>query len=112
VPHAARTRRTRALVAGSARNSNDARTASVQVALGSATAQAVLQLTQPESRLVEASMAFPLGLVLESECGVRWRQHSVRCEAAGQLLPAAFNLQPAGQRAQSSLSHDAHALRF
>jgi hypothetical protein len=37
----------------------------VQVDLGCATEAVVVQLTQPNSRLVDAAMTFPLGLVLE-----------------------------------------------
>jgi hypothetical protein len=43
------------------------RTATVQVDLGYAAEQTVVRLTHPNSRLVEATMQFPLGLVLESE---------------------------------------------
>lgn len=43
------------------------RTATVQVDLGYAAEQAVVPLIHPNSRLVEATMRFPLGLVLESE---------------------------------------------
>lgn len=39
----------------------------MQVNLGYAADQAVVKLTQPKSKLVEATMLFPLGLVLESE---------------------------------------------
>lgn len=45
-----------------------ARTATVQVDLGYAAEQVTCKLTQPNSRLAEATMQFPLGLVLESEC--------------------------------------------
>lgn len=45
----------------------DTRTATVQVDLGYAAEQAVVTLTQPNSKLVEATMQFPLGLVLEGE---------------------------------------------
>lgn len=44
----------------------DTRTATVQVDLGHAAEQAVVTLIHPNSRLVEATMRFPLGLVLES----------------------------------------------
>lgn len=50
-----------------ATNVTETRTATVQVDLGYAAEQAVVTLTQPKSRLVEATMQFPLGLVLESE---------------------------------------------
>eukprot|EP00878_Enallax_costatus_P007161 GHUV01007505.1.p1 GENE.GHUV01007505.1~~GHUV01007505.1.p1 ORF type:complete len:228 (+),score=53.81 GHUV01007505.1:252-935(+) len=45
------------------------RVASVRVDLGSAVEQISLPLTQPNSKLVQARMQFPLGLVLESVDG-------------------------------------------
>jgi hypothetical protein len=75
----------------------------VQVNLGYAAEQAVVKLTQPKSKLVEATMLFPLGLVLESErsrffCSIMWGltlsglPHATACPARlGSLWRPAFS---------------------